>query len=140
MATSILAGWTLYRSLTMEYRSKGIAIAKGIADSSAEILLDRDLATVQALIDQFDEIDGVGYVFVSDARGEVVAHTFVPAVPKEVLALIKKTKTSPVTGDAVTTTLKIEQLGAFIHIYEPILAAVACFAHIGIYHTSIPPP
>jgi sigma-B regulation protein RsbU (phosphoserine phosphatase) len=131
MATSILAGWTLYRSLTMEYRSKGIAIAKGIADSSAEILLDRDLATVQALIDQFDEIDGVGYVFVSDARGEVVAHTFVPAVPKEVLALIKKTKTSPVTGDAVTTTLKIEQLGDFIHIYAPILAGVAGFVHVG---------
>ena len=31
-ATSILTGWTLYRSSTAEYRSKGIAIAQGIAE------------------------------------------------------------------------------------------------------------
>jgi phosphoserine phosphatase RsbU/P len=130
-ATSLLFGWTLYRSLTMEYRSKGIAIAKGVADSSAEILLNRDLATVQAAIDQFDEIDGVGYVFVSDAHGEIVAHTFVPAVPKEVLSLIKQSRTSPSTGNAVTTTLKIERLGDFIHIYAPILAGVGGFVHVG---------
>jgi sigma-B regulation protein RsbU (phosphoserine phosphatase) len=130
-ATSILSGWTLYRSLTTEYRSKGIAIAKGVADSSAEILLNRDLATVQAVIDQFDEIAGVGYVFVTDGQGEIVSHTFVPAVPKEVLAVIKRSRTSPVTGDTVTTTLKIEQLGDFIHIYAPILAGVAGFVHVG---------
>jgi phosphoserine phosphatase RsbU/P len=130
-ATSILSGWTLYRSLTMEYRSKGIAIAKGVADSSTEILLNRDLATVQAVIDQFDEIEGVAYVFVSDARGEVVAHTFVPAVPKEVLALIKQSRTSPSTGDVVTTTLQVQGLGDFIHIYAPILVGVAGFVHVG---------
>src|SRR5262245_44154074 len=103
MSTSILAGWTLYRTLTMEYRGQGIACGKGIADSRADFRVDRDVATVQALSDQSDETDGVGYVFVSDARGEVVAHTSVPAVPTEVLALNKTTKTSPVTGDAVTT-------------------------------------
>jgi sigma-B regulation protein RsbU (phosphoserine phosphatase) len=130
-ATSILSGWTLYRSLTMEYRSKGIAIAKGVADSSAEILLNRDLATVQAVIDQFDEIEGVAYVFVSDSRGEVVAHTFVPAVPKEVLALIKQSRTSASTGDVVTTTLHVQGLGDFIHIYAPILVGVAGFVHVG---------
>ena len=130
-ATSLLSGWTLYRSLTREYQSKGIAIAKGVADSSAEILLNRDLATVQAVIDQFDEIDGVAYVFVSDARGEIVSHTFVPAVPKEVLPLIKQSRTSPSTGDAVTTTLQIQGLGDFIHIYAPILAGVAGFVHVG---------
>lgn len=130
-ATSLLSGWTLYRSLTKEYQSKGIAIARGVADSSAEILLNRDLATVQAIIDQFDEIDGVAYVFVSDAQGEIVSHTFVPAVPKEVLPLIKQSRTSPSTGDAVTTTLQIQGLGDFIHIYAPILAGVAGFVHVG---------
>src|SRR6266496_3238799 len=75
-ATSVLSGWILYRSLTDEYRSKGIAIAQSVADSSAEIILHRDLSTVQAIIDQFAEIGGVAYVFVSDAQGEVVSHTF----------------------------------------------------------------
>ena len=87
-ATSILTGWTLYRSLTAEYRSKGIAIAKGIASSSAEILLNRDLATVQVDHRPVYEIGGVGYVFVTDSQGEIVSHTFVPAVPNEVFPII----------------------------------------------------
>jgi sensor histidine kinase regulating citrate/malate metabolism len=72
IATSILSGWTLYQSLTSEYRSKGISIAQGIANSSAEILLNRDLATVQSMIDEFTEIGGVAYVFVTDSRGDIV--------------------------------------------------------------------
>lgn len=130
-ATSVLSGWTLYRSLTAEYQSKGIAIAQSVADSSAEILLNRDLSTVQAIIDQFGEIGGVAYVFVSDAQGEIVSHTFVPAVPKEVLPLIKQSRSSRLTGDVVTTKLQVEGLGDFIHIYAPILAGVAGFVHVG---------
>ena len=130
-ATSVLSGWTLYRSLTAEYKSKGIAIAKSVADSSAEILLNRDLSTVQAIIDQFGEIGGVAYVFVSDAQGEIISHTFVPAVPKEVLPLIKQSRSSLLTGDVVTTKLQVEGLGDFIHIYAPILAGVAGFVHVG---------
>ena len=93
-ATSILSGWTLYQSLTKEYRSKGMTIAKSVADSSAETLFNHSLTTVQAIIDQFDEIEGVAYVFVADAHGDVVAHTFVPAVPKEVLAFIEQSRAS----------------------------------------------
>ena len=130
-ATSVLSGWTLYRSLTAEYQSKGIAIAQSVADSSAEILLNRDLSTVQAIIDQFGEIGGVAYVFVSDAQGEIISHTFVPAVPKEVLPLIKQSRSSLLTGDVVTTKLQVEGLGDFIHIYAPILAGVAGFVHVG---------
>ena len=130
-ATSILSGWTLYQSLTREYRSKGMAIAKSVADSSAEILFNRGLATVQAVIDQFDEIDGVAYVFVADAQGNVVAHTFVPAVPKEVLAFIEQSRAGPSTGNMVTTTLRLHGQGDFIHIYAPILAGVAGYVHVG---------
>ena len=129
--TSILTGWTLYRSLTSEYRSKGIAIAQGIADSSAEILLNRDLSTVQSTIDEFTEIGGVGYVFVTDSQGEIVSHTFVPAVPKEVFPIIRQSRASPSSGDVVTTTLEIQGIGKFIHIYAPILAGVAGFVHVG---------
>jgi hypothetical protein len=115
-ATSILTGWTLYRSLTSEYRSKGIAIAQGIADSSAEILLNRDLATVQSTIDEFTEIAGVGYVFVTDSQGEIVSHTFVPAVPNEMFPIIRQSRASWSSGDAVTTTLEIQGIGK-VHSY-----------------------
>jgi sigma-B regulation protein RsbU (phosphoserine phosphatase) len=130
-ATSILSGWTLYRSLNAEYRSKGIAIAQGVADSSTEILLNRDLSTVQAIIDQFREIGGVGYVFVTDAQGEIVAHTFVPAVPNEVLSLINQSSTGRLTGRVVTRTLQIKGQGTFIDISAPILAGVAGFVNVG---------
>ena len=130
-ATSILSGRTLYRSLTAEYRSKGIAIAQGVADSSAEILLNRDLSTVQAIIDQFAEIGGVAYVFVTDAQGEIVSHTFVPAVPDLMFPLIKQSRANPSTGEVVTTTLEVQDLGDFIHVYAPILAGVAGFVHVG---------
>jgi len=131
-ATSILSGWTLYRSLTSEYRSKGIAIAEGIANSSAEIVLNRDLATVQSFIDEFTKIGGVGYVFVTDSQGEIVSHTFVPAVPNEVFSIITQSRASPSTrDDAVATTLEIRGIGKFIHIYAPILAGAAGFVHVG---------
>lgn len=85
--TSILFGWTLARRLTEEYRSKGTAIAKSIADASVELLLNRDASTVQTIIDQFLEIEGVSYVFVTDENGDIISHTFVPAIPQEVLSL-----------------------------------------------------
>ena len=131
IATSILSGWTLYQSLTSEYRSKGISIAQGIANSSAEILLNRDLATVQSTIDEFTKIGGVAYVFVTDSRGDIVSHTFVPAVPKEVFPIIRQSTASRADGDIVATTLEIRGAGKFIHIYAPMLAGAAGFVHVG---------
>lgn len=136
-ATSILSGWTLYRSLTAEFRSKGIAIAQGIADSSAEILLNRDLSTVQAVVDQFREISGVAYVFVTDSQGEIVTHTFVPAVPDEVRPMIERSMAQPSHGEVVTETLSMKNVGDFIHIYAPILAGVAGFVHVGMNRSFI---
>ncbi len=126
-----LSAHTLYRSLTAEYRSKGIAIAESVADSSAEILLNRDLATVQATIDQFAEIAGVAYVFVTNSAGEIVAHTFVPAVPAEIRPQIEESLQETRTGGAIAHTVKIKGLGDIIHIHEPILAGVAGFVHVG---------
>ena len=39
-ATSLLSAWELHRRLTAEYRSKGMAIAKSIADSAVELILN----------------------------------------------------------------------------------------------------
>src|SRR5262249_39908444 len=96
--TSILSGWTLSQRLTEEYQSKGTAIAKSIANSSVEWLLNRDASTVQTIIDQFLEIHGVSYVFVTDERSDIISHTFVPAIPREVLA-IKGEKQGTVVRD-----------------------------------------
>ncbi len=123
--TSILSGWTLARRLTEEYRSKGTAIAKSIADASVELLLNRDASTVQTIIDQFLEIEGVAYVFVTDENDAIISHTFVPAIPQEVLSL-KGEKQRTVAQD-----LAIQGVGDVIDIAAPILVGVVGYVHIG---------
>ena len=83
--TSALSGWNIYRGLSKEFISKGLSIANSISDSSVEILLNRDLSTLQSVIDQYLDIKGVSYVLVVNNEGEIVSHTFVPSVPKEVI-------------------------------------------------------
>ena len=125
-ATSVLSGWNLYRHLTAQYRSKGTALAKSIADSSVEILLNSDASTLQAIIDQFLEIEGVSYVFVVDAQGEAIAHTFVPRIPIELLQIHgTRQKTS-------IQDIHISGMGDFIDVSAPVLVGVAGYVHIGL--------
>ena len=130
-ATSILSGWNLYRNLTQEYQSKGVAIAKSIADSSVEMLLNADVSTIQSVVDQFTEIEGVSYVIVFDGQGEAVSHTFVPAVPGDVLELQRRTRTQGVNGAAAINNLSIVEMGDFLDVALPILAGVAGYVHVG---------
>lgn len=126
LTIAISSGWNMYKNLNAEYTSKGSAIAKSIAGSSVETLLNRDASTIQALIDQFLEIIGVSYVFVVDARGEIISHTFIPQVPEEILN-IKELQPS------VTTSRDIEifQRGSFIDIASPILEGTVGYVHVG---------
>jgi PAS domain S-box-containing protein len=124
---AISSGWILYNDLIQEYKSKGTAIASSIAGSSVETILNRDASTVQAMIDQFLEIVGVSYVFVVDAQGEIISHTFVPSVPVEVAAIkFEQTKTVPKIQD-----IRIEGRGVFIDISAPILEGAIGFVHVG---------
>lgn len=135
-ATSILSGWNLFRNLTQEYQSKGVAIAKSIADSSVELLLNADVSTIQSVVDQFTEIEGVSYVIVFDGQGEAVSHTFVPAVPDDVLELQRRTRSQAFSG-AATSNLSIEGVGDFLDVTFPILAGVAGYVHVGMDRTLI---
>jgi PAS domain S-box-containing protein len=124
---AISSGWNLYKDLTEEYKSKGTAIAKSIAGSSVETILNRDASTVQAMIDQFLEIIGVSYVFVVDAQGEIISHTFVPSIPEEIVRIKEETtKTVPKIQD-----LNIEGKGGVIDISSPILEGAIGFVHVG---------
>jgi len=125
LLASTLTAYTLYAHMTEEYMSKGSAIAQSIAGSSQEILLNRDAATVQAMIDQYLEIEGVAYVFVMDADRVVVSHTFVPEMPPR-LYILHEFK----SGERVDE-LDIEHFGRVIDICRPILAGVAGYVHVG---------
>jgi sigma-B regulation protein RsbU (phosphoserine phosphatase) len=129
--TSILAAWNHYRNLTREYQSKGVAIAKSIADSSVELLLNADASTIQSVVDQFTEIEGVSYVVVFDNQSEAIAHTFVPTVPGAVLELQRQSRSRAFNGGTSSNNLHIKGMGDFIDVASPILAGVAGSVHVG---------
>ena len=130
-ATSILSGWNHHRNLTKEYESKGVAIAKSIADASVELLLNADVSTIQSVVDQFTEIEGVSYVIVFDGQGEAISHTFVPTVPSAILELQRRARTQALNDKAPTNNLHIEGMGDFLDIAFPILAGVSGYVHVG---------
>ena len=110
VSTTALCVYTVDKQLSSQYVANSAAIAQTIANSSTDIILNRDMSTLQSLIDQFKEIQGVKYLYITNEQGEIIAHTFVPGVPKEIVqkvydALIK-TLALPATRDA------FERLGA----------------------------
>jgi signal transduction histidine kinase/DNA-binding response OmpR family regulator/HAMP domain-containing protein len=123
--TSVMTAWTLYGLMTREYISKGTAIAQSIAGASQEILLNRDAATVQSMIDQYLDIEGVAYVFVVDGDGLVVSHTFVPQFPP-MLRDVRGLK-----HEIAISSLEIPPFGRVIDICAPVLAGLAGYVHVG---------
>jgi PAS domain S-box-containing protein len=124
---AVSSGWNYYNDLIEEYKSKGTAIANSIASSSVETLLNRDASTVQAMIDQFLEITGVSYVFVLDAQGQIISHTFVPEIPAEIL----KIKGGKAKTETRIQDLTIEGKGDFMDISAPILGGTIGYVHVG---------
>ena len=123
LSTSILCVWTVDTHLSQEYESNSRDIAKTIADSSVDILLNRNLATLQSLIDQFVEIQGIEYIYIADETGEFLAHTFVPGIPEEILA--------GDTSNTGTVERSLPGMGDFVEVGSPILAGVAGTVHVG---------
>lgn len=123
LSTSALCIYTVDTHLSNEYESNSRGIAKTVADSSVDILLNRDLSALQSLIDQFIEIQGIGYIYITDEHGEFLAHTFVPGIPDEVNQSISS------SDEAVER--HIPGFGDFVEVSSPILAGVAGRVHIG---------
>ena len=124
--TSALSVWELHNHLTREYKSKGKAISESIARSSVEMLLNRDASTVQAIVDQYVEISGVSYVFVVNAEGEIISHTFVPQIPEDVLKIVESEE-----EETEIMHIELREIGKIIDIASPILAGVVGHVHVG---------
>jgi methyl-accepting chemotaxis protein len=80
---------TLRERMTDEFTSKGTAIANSLASSGVDLILNRDASTVQARVDEVisgkDAITGVAYVMVYDPQKMLIAHTFHPVVPRDLV-------------------------------------------------------
>jgi sensor histidine kinase regulating citrate/malate metabolism len=123
ISTSALCVYTVDRQLSSEYETNGRAIAQTIANSSLDIILNRDPSTLQSLIDQFKEIQGIKYLYIVDEQGEMLAHTFVPGVPKAILAADRIS--------VATVERQLPGFGQFIEVSSPILDGLAGSVHVG---------
>lgn len=123
LSTSWLAVDTVEGHLSEEYVSNSRNIAKTIADASVDILLNRDLATLQSLIDQFLGIQGIKYIYINNEDGEYLAHTFVPGIPEEIR------QSDP--QSTATVNRDLPGIGACVEVGSPILAGEAGTVHVG---------
>lgn len=123
LSTSALCVYTVDKQLSGEYETNSRAIAQTIANSSMDIILNRDLSTLQSLIDQFKEIQGIKYIYIVDEEGDMLAHTFVPGVPKEILTSGGQSED--------TVQRQLPGLGDFVEVSSPILDGVAGSVHVG---------
>src|SRR5437667_8828451 len=86
VSTSALYVRTVDRQLTDDFLKSGRGIARTIANSNIDLIVNQNYSALQSIIDQYVEIPGISYVFVVDAHGVIIAHTFVPGVPDVIAA------------------------------------------------------
>ena len=123
ISTTMLCIYTVDTQLSEEYESNASGIAKTVADASVDIILNRDLSTLQSLIDQFVEIPGIGYIYITSDAGEFLAHTFVPGIPSDI--------SEGNGGGSGSVQRSIPGMGDYVEVSSPILAGVVGEVHIG---------
>ncbi len=118
--------WSSDETLTAQFQRNGKDIAESIASISPDILLNRDPATMQAMIDERREgVPGISYILVLDDHGEVVAHTFVPKVPTEIRKLPRDSR------QTLFQDVNVPGLGDAIDICTSILGGEEGYVHVG---------
>ncbi|WP_052507348.1 hybrid sensor histidine kinase/response regulator [Desulfonatronovibrio magnus] len=133
-ASSYFSIQVLRQQMIEEYISKALSIVHSISMSVPDIFLDRDAATIQSIIDQYMDVEGVGYVFVHDQQGMVIAHTFSPAKPEYIHAH----KSSPGSKDYGPRHSLVEINGrSYLDVYDSVLMGKGGYIHIGMEMSNI---
>lgn len=79
----------LRETILNSFSSKGLTLSKSLETGIQEKLLDGSSSSVQAFIDEYRALDGIGFIMVIDEYHKVMAHTFYPTIPKEYEGFIK---------------------------------------------------
>jgi methyl-accepting chemotaxis protein len=77
---SVRATTVLQEALVKAFQTRGEAIALSLA-AATESSVGSSISTVQSSIDSNKIIGGVTYIYVQDAEGSILVHTFSPAFP-----------------------------------------------------------
>jgi len=123
VSTSVIYVHTVDRQLTDYFLNSSRAIARAIANSDSDLIVNQNYPALQSVIDQYIETPGISYVFVVDREGTIVAHTFVPGVPDEIVADYKSGK------DTYDRTLA--GMGSYSEVTAGIIGGQAGRVHVG---------
>jgi sensor histidine kinase regulating citrate/malate metabolism len=123
VSTSVIYVQTVDRQLTNDFLNSNRAIARAIANSDSDLIVNQNYSALQSVIDQYLEIPGVAYVFVVDGEGTIIAHTFVPGVPDEIAADYE--------GGKDVYDRSLAGLGNFSEVTAGIIAGQAGRVHVG---------
>ncbi|MGE3873483.1 MAG: hypothetical protein AB7F74_11060 [Parvibaculaceae bacterium] len=123
VSTSVIYVHTVDRQLTDYFLDSSRAIARAIANSDSDLIVNQNYPALQSVIDQYVEIPGISYVFVVDGDGTIIAHTFVPGVPDEIMADYKDAK------DVYDRSLA--GMGSFSEVTAGMIAGQAGRVHVG---------
>jgi len=128
--TTIFVQISLTNTLTEELRERGQVISRNLAASIVESILIEDTVYVHRLVENTKKTEkDVKYIYITDARGRVLVHTFEGGFPGELLKVQINLENSSYlldTGD-----------GILIDFTAPILDGRAGFVHIGMDETSM---
>ncbi|MDO8724678.1 MAG: ATP-binding protein [Candidatus Methanoperedens sp.] len=128
--TTIFVQVSLTKTLSEELRERGQVISRNLAASILESILIEDTVYVHRLVENTKKTEkDVNYIYITDAGGKVLAHTFEGGFPGELLTVQINLENSPHlldTGD-----------GIIIDFTAPILDGRAGFVHIGMDETSM---
>ncbi len=123
VSTSVIYVNTVDRQLTDYFLNSNRAIARAIANSDSDLIVNQNYPALQSVIDQYVEIPGVSYVFVVDGEGTIIAHTFVPGVPDEITANYK--------SETDTYDRTLAGMGSFSEVTAGIISGQAGRVHVG---------
>jgi sensor histidine kinase regulating citrate/malate metabolism len=123
-STSALYVYTVDRQLNDDLQKNCRAIARSIADSNIDLIVNRNYSALQSIIDQYVEIPGISYVFVVGDHGAIIAHTFVPGVPDVI--------TADYRNQLPVYNRVIPGMGRFSEVTAAILAGEAGSVHVGV--------
>ncbi|MEM7738944.1 MAG: methyl-accepting chemotaxis protein [Deinococcota bacterium] len=127
-------------NLSEEVISKGETIASTLAASAVDVIVAHDSAIVQAVIDQFVDVDGVGYILAQDASGTIYAHTFSPFVPQEIIDASPTANELADTDETLVRELRFSnevKSGSFYDIAAPVLAGSLGTIRVGMDQATI---
>lgn len=128
----IAAMYQLTSSMLRDQLDKrALAVAINLSDATAGHLVGRNLLALHALLRKYSLLDGVAYAFITDNKGELVAHTLATFPPELQQGLL---------ASARRETLRRELTLRDRTVYEtsvPVLEGQAGSVHVGFWADAV---